>query len=83
MSYKLYLELIKEDMENMIKSGQVPLDQIIEITMEKLAVLGLPDFNKIIENYRIQKKELLKQVDTVNKQVVDLVEKYYKELKEM
>jgi len=77
MTHELYKKMIKEDMENMTNTGQIPKDQILEIALEKLASMDYANINQAIEKYRAGKKELMDKAEDLNKQIVKLVDDYY------
>jgi len=80
MTHELYKKMIKEDMENMTQTGQIPKDQIVEIALEKLSVIDNTIINDAIEKYRGSKKELMDKADELNKQIVKLVDDYYTQI---
>lgn len=82
MTHELYIKLIKEDMENATKTqlfhtGQVTKEQLVEIALEKLATIDNPEINKIINMYREQKEEYIKQANEVNEKIYKLIEQVY------
>jgi len=77
MSHELYIKMIKEDMENMSNSGQVTKDQVIEIALEKLAMIDNKEINEAIIEYRKQKNEIIKQTKELNEKIVKLVDECY------
>jgi len=78
MSHEPYIKMIKEDMETMINSGQVPKDQIVLIALEKLASIGDDEINETIVEFLGKKDNIMKQIKEINDKYSRLIESCYK-----
>ena len=83
MGHEPYIKVIKEDMENMISSGQVPKDQIVLIALEKLASIGDNDINETIVEFLDKRDNILKQTSELNDKYIRLIDSCYKGIVEL
>jgi len=81
MSYELFKELIKEELE-IDNPEQVSKLELVENALGKLALLDDEQYNKQIKSYKEKKEKLFKKLNEVNNEIGTLVDTYYKALLE-
>jgi len=82
MTYELYKKMIKEDLKNLEKSGQVTKDQAVEIALEKLAAIDDDAINQSIKKYRADKDEYIKQAKELQDKFIKVVDDVFTKLVE-
>uniref|UniRef100_A0A6M3M6I1 Uncharacterized protein n=1 Tax=viral metagenome TaxID=1070528 RepID=A0A6M3M6I1_9ZZZZ len=77
---KLKREMLKERLEILETTGQIPKGDALEQAFYEIVNDNDELINIQIKKYRERKKELIKQYTNINEELNKLVDKYYDEL---
>ena len=74
------LKTLVKDSLSIVDGGQIPKIEVVENALRELSHMGDSDYNKQILMYKDEKEKLFKSLNEINKQIEEMVDKYYNAL---